>query len=311
MKRKLLTLLLSPLVVTTFGCNNQQNKPDLGPVNVILVSGQSNGVGCSRSSYIKTSMSLSDYNRFEAGFESIKISFDCWTKDGFDTGNYRYFSQNKSNGFVPVKLGQGNGPETFGPEIGIADYLTDNEGTDWGGKVFIIKYACGASCLKDDWLDKKTSPMYGRFIKYVKSAMSKLSNQGYKPTIKAFCWMQGEGDAYNASYYNYYKANLETFVGNVRHDLLKLSGNKEMAFVDAKINGVGDWSKYGNGWSEVNKAKGQFANSSDNNFVIESIIEGLTSLNEPSGNPDKDHWDSSSEVKLGRLFAEAFEQFLE
>ena len=310
MKRKLLTLLLSPLVVTSIGCKSQ-DVPDLGPVNVILISGQSNAVGCSHSEYLSTSMGQEAYEKFRDGFDDIKISFDCWTKDGFSTGNYTYYSQNKSKGFVPVKLGQGNGKQTFGPEIGIADYLTDEEGTNWGGKVFIIKYACGASCLKDDWLDKKNSPMYGRFIKYVKSAMSKLSDQGYKPKIKAFCWMQGEGDAYSASYYANYRTNLETFVGNVRQDLLKLSGNKEMAFIDAKINGYGDWSKYGNGWSEVNIRKGQFANSSENNFLIDTIAQGMTSLNEPSGNPDKDHWDSSSEVKLGRLFAQTFEQFLE
>ena len=305
MKRKLFMLLLSPVVISTFGCSKPAPK-DLGPVNVILVSGQSNGVGCSRSSYIKTSIDLPTYNRYEAGFDNVKISYDCWTKDGFDTGNYRYFSQNKSNGFVPVKLGQGNGPETFGPEIGLADALQE----EYGGKLFIIKYACGASNLKDDWT-QRDSPMYGRFIKYIKSAMKKLSNKGYKPTIKAFCWMQGEGDAYNGTYFNYYKDNLVTFVGNVRSDLRKLSGDREMAFIDAKINGYGGWSKYGSGWSEVNIAKGKFAALSDNNFLIDTIGAGMTSLNEPTGSPDKDHWDSESEVKLGKLFAEQAKQFLE
>ena len=312
MKRKLITLILTPMAISSLiGCKNDQPKANLGPVNVILISGQSNAVGCSHSEYISSSLGQEAFEKYRAGFEHILISHDCWTKDGFTTGNYTYYSQNKSKGFVPVKLGQGNGSTTFGPEIGIADYLTDEEGTDWGDKVFIIKYACGASCLKDDWLDKKNSPMYGRFIKYVKKAMSQLSNKGYKPTIKAFCWMQGEGDAYNASYYAHYKENLRTFVGNVRHDLLKLSGNQEMAFIDAKINGVGDWSNYGNGWSQVNIAKREFSQESDNNILIDTIAKGMTSLNEPAGAPDKDHWDSESEVKLGKLFAEAFEPFLE
>ena len=310
MKRKLYALLLSPLVISIFGCENQDNKPNLGPVNVILISGQSNAVGCTHSEYLESTMPES-YDKYKDGFENLKISYDCWTKDGFTTGNYTYYSQNKSKGFVPVKLGQGNGKGTFGPEIGIADYLTDNEGTDWSNKVFIIKYACGASNLKDDWLDKKESPMYGRFIKYVKSAMKKLSDQGYKPKIKAFCWMQGEGDAYTASYYMHYKENLRTFVTNVRQDLLKLSGNKEMAFVDARINGSGDWTNYGTGWVNVNVAKREFSQESDNNFYIDTIAQGMTSTNEPAGAPDKDHWDSSSEVTLGKLFAQAFEQFLE
>lgn len=313
MKRKLITLILTPMAISSLiGCKNDQPKANLGPVNVILISGQSNAVGCTRSSYIKTSMGVPTYNRFEAGFDNVLISYDCWTKDVYlpDSDPNKFYSQNKSKGFVPVKLGQGNGEETFGPEIGIADYLTDEEGTNWGDKVFIIKYACGASNLKDDWTEKN-SPMYGRFIKYVKKAMSKLSNKGYKPTIKAFCWMQGEGDAWGPEYYNYYKTNLRTFVGNVRHDLLKLSGNQEMAFIDAKINGYGQWSAYGDGWAKVNIAKKEFAAESDNNFLIDTILEGMTSLNEPTGAADKDHYDSESEVKLGKLFAEAFEPFLE
>ena len=311
MKRKLLTLLLSPMAISLIGCNNNQQTKDLGPVNVILISGQSNAVGCTRSNYIKSSMGVPEYNRFEAGFNNVLISYDCWTKDVYATNDAdKFYSQNKSKGFVPVKLGQGNGEDTFGPEIGIADYLTDEEGTNWGDKVFLIKYACGASNLKDDWA-QRDSPMYGRFIKYVKSAMKKLSGKGYKPIIKAFCWMQGEGDAWGPEYYNYYKANLSTFVGNVRQDLLKLSGNTEMAFIDAKINGYGQWSAYGDGWAKVNIAKREFSQESDNNFLIDTILEGMTSLNEPTGAADKDHYDSDSEVKLGRLFAQAFEPFLE
>ena len=311
MKRKLFMLLLSPMVISSLtGCNKGPTK-NLGPVNVILISGQSNAVGCTQSVYLKSTMA-SDYNRFETGFDNIKISYDCWTKDVYkeDGDPDKFTSQNKSKGFVPVKLGQGNGPNTFGPEIGIADYLTDNEGTNWGDKVFIIKYACGASNLKDDFA-QRNSPMYGRLIKYVKKAMSNLSDKGYKPTLKAFCWMQGEGDAWGPEYYNYYKANLETFVGNVRHDLKKLAGNKELPFIDAKINGYGQWSAYGSGWSHVNIAKREFSQESENNFLIDTIAKGMTSLNEPTGNPDKDHYDSESEIKLGRLFAQTFEQFLE
>ena len=76
MKRKLLTLLLSPLVVTSIGCESQ-DVPDLGPVNVILISGQSNAVGCSHSEYLSTSMGQEAYEKFRDGFDDIKISFDC------------------------------------------------------------------------------------------------------------------------------------------------------------------------------------------------------------------------------------------
>ena len=301
MRNKFFMLLLAPMVLSCTGCQKEEKKKDLGPVNVVLISGQSNAVGCSRSNYIKISMSEEKYDEFAHGYDDVLISYDCWTKDGFDTGNYTYYSQNASKGFVPVKLGQGNGPETFGPEIGIAEELHER----FGGKLFIIKYACGASNLKDDWT-QKDSPMYPRFIKYVKAEMKRLVKQGYQPTIKAFCWMQGEGDTYDSTYYARYKENTRTFVGNVRQDLFDLAGQKEIPFIDAKISGTGGWTF----WSQVNTAKREFSQESDNNFLVDTIQAGMTTTNEPTP-VDIAHYDSSSEVLLGHLFAQTFEQFLD
>lgn len=303
MNKKLSLFLLTPVLFSCAGNGGNTPKEDLGPVDVILISGQSNAVGCTQSYYIKMSMDLADYYEFEDGYENIKISYDCWTKDGFDTGNYTYYSQNDSGDeFVPVKLGQGNNHNTFGPEIGIAKTLHEK----YGNKLFIIKFACGASNLKDDWTNRE-SPMYPRFISYVKKAMQQLSNQGYRPVIKAFCWMQGEGDAWGADYYSYYKRNTETFVGQVREDLKDLGGNKEIPFIDAMISSTGQAQC----WSQVNKAKKEFSETSENNFVINTIQEGLHTTNEPPGTADIDHYDSDSMVKLGELFAQKIEPFLE
>ena len=301
MKRKLFMLLLTPIILGSAGCEKKSDAPkkDLGPVNVVVISGQSNAVGCSRALYIKSTLGEETYNRYEQGFDDVLISFDSWTKDGFDTGNYTYYSQNASKGFVPVKLGQGNGPQTFGPEIGIADELHER----FGGKLFIIKYACGASNLKDDWANRD-SPMYPRFIKYVKDEMKRLTKQGYQPTIKAFCWMQGEGDTYDG-YYQYYLENTRKLAANVREDLRELAGNTEIPFIDAQI-APGNWTY----WSQVNAAKRTYSTESNNNFLIQSIQEGLHTDQEPAP-VDVAHFDSDSEVKLGRLFAQNFEQFLE
>lgn len=308
MKRKLFMLLLTPLVLASSGCDKKEEKPkDLGPVNVILISGQSNAVGCSISRGIKTSIDIPTYNRYAAGFNDVLISYDCWTKDDFDKPVQSYYSQNKSKGFVPVKLGQGNMSAeeygdncTFGPEIGIADALHER----FGGKLFIIKYACGASNLKDDWAPTD-SPMYPRFIKYVKAEMKRLQKMGYRPTIKAFCWMQGEGDTYNG-YHQHYLENTRTFVANVRNEFRSLAGDKEIPFIDAQI-APGDWTF----WSEVNIAKRTFSQESDNNFLIQSIQEGLHTDQEAAIRHDNAHFDSDSEVQLGRLFAQNCEQFLE
>ena len=90
-------------------------------------------------------------------------------------------------------------------------------------------------------------------------------------------------------------------------DLIKeLSGNKDFPFIDAGISNAKVWQFY----RKVNEAKQQFAGDSDNNFYIDTIGAGMHTNLEPVGNVDADHYDSASEVLLGHLFAESFEQFL-
>ena len=125
--------------------------------------------------------------------------------------------------------------------------------------------------------------------------------------------MQGEGDAYDG-YCGEYLDNLRLFVGNLRNDLKELSGNKDFPFIDAGISNAVDpdtrqlrWPKY----EDVNNAKKQFANESDNNFYIDTIAAGMHTNQEPFNSPDVAHYDTESQVLLGHLFAEAFEPFLE
>lgn len=242
-------------------------------------------------------------SEYMKGYPDIQIAYDCWTKDVREDNSSYFYSQNKSkdNDFVKVMLGQGNSQATFGPEIGIAERMHEK----YAGKLFLIKYACGASNLKDDWA-KRNSPMYNRLIEYVKSQMDNLKGKGYAPTIKAFCWMQGEGDSY-PGYYDEYYDNLKEFVGNVRTDLKELSGNKDMVFIDAGINNSPQWQYY----RKVNEAKEQFANDSENNFYIDTIEAGMHTDQEPFGEVDTAHYDTESQVLLGNLFAEQFEKFLD
>ena len=86
-----------------------------------------------------------------------------------------------------------------------------------------------------------------------------------------------------------------------------MAGNKDMAFIDAGINNSPEWQFY----RKVNEAKKQFADESDNNFYIDTIEAGLHTNQEPFDQPDTAHYDTESQVLLGKLFAEQFEQFLE
>ena len=292
-------LLLSPIAFSTMGCGGQTKEPQ--PIDVVVISGQSNAVGCTHIDCIAQSIGYDYYETYMAGYPGIQIAYDSWTKDIVNDQTV-FYSQNQSrdNGFMKVMLGQGNSQASFGPEIGIAERLNEK----YSGKLCLIKYACGASNLKDDWA-KRDSPMYGRFINYVKLQMQNLKDMGYIPTIKAFCWMQGEGDSYEG-YYQVYYDNLVEFVGNVRTDLKELAGNKEIPFIDAGINNSPQWQFY----RKVNEAKQQFANDSENNIYIDAIAAGLHTNQEPFDEPDTAHYDTESQVLLGNLFAQAFEPFL-
>ena len=299
MKNKLTLLLLSPMIISLAGCGNHNTTPQQ-KVDVVIISGQSNGVGCTWSNQIPGSMGMDKFNEYSAGYSTIKIAHDCWTKD-WPAGGVTYYPQNTSTGFVPVKLGQGNGKHSFGPEIGIAEQCHEK----YADKLFLIKFACGGSNLKDDWLDKENSPMYPKFVAYVREQIDALKKMGFDPTIKAFCWMQGEGDSYQG-YYKQYKANLRTFVGNVREDFKEYEGEHIIPFIDAGISSYHEWVYF----AQVNQAKEEFAAESEYNFYIDSLKEGLHTHLEPIGNVDGAHWDSESEIKLGHLFADKFEQFL-
>lgn len=300
MKTAFKILMLSPLIFSTGACGGNEKKDPI-PVDVIVISGQSNAVGCTHSNCITRSIGHSKYQEYMEGYKGIQIAFDSWTKD-VQQDKVLFYSQNKSKDdtFMKTMLGQGNGLGTFGPEIGIAESTYEK----YSDKLFLIKYACGASNLKDDWASKD-SPMYPRLIKYVKKQIKNLEDMGYVPTIKAFCWMQGEGDAWEG-YYQHYFDNLSLFVSNIREDLLELSGNVELPFIDAGISNARNWQYY----KEVNEAKKQFAALSDNNIYIDTIEAGLHTNEEPFSDPDTAHYDTESEVELGRLFAENFEQFL-
>ena len=297
MKTLMKILLLSPIALSGItGCASKK------PIDVIVISGQSNAVGCTHTNCISDSISKMKYYEYIEGYPGIQIAFDSWTKDVVNNKTV-YYSQNKSkdDSFVKVMLGQGNSLSTFGPEIGIAESMHEK----YDNKLFLIKYACGASNLKDDWMNKD-SPMYGRFISYVKLQMNNLKGMGYKPTIKAFCWMQGEGDAWDGYYQEYYE-NTKTFVGNVREDLKEFSGEGTLPFIDAGISNSKQWQYY----RQVNEAKKQFASESEYNIYIDTIENGLHTDQEPFNTPDTAHYDSESEVLLGKLFAEAFTPYLD
>lgn len=311
MKRSICLLALSTIMFSLIGCGQSGNGGGGGTtpvdknVDVVIISGQSNAVGCTHEEYLMETVG-ERYQAFLNGYPEIQIAFDSWTKNAptgdWNNGPFTWEVQNhsKNNNFVKVQLGQGNSINTFGPEIGIAEALH----TKYANKLFLIKLACGASNLKNDWTNRD-SHMYPILIQYVKDQIQNLVKKGFTPTIRAFCWMQGEGDSWNG-YCEQYQTNLETFVGNMREDLSQYAGGKQIAFIDAGISNASDWPKY----KEVNQAKEAFAAESEYNIYFSTIEAGLHTNQEPYPTADTAHYDSESQVQLGHLFAEHFEPFL-
>lgn len=302
MKRKLCLLAIIPAMMFSVGCKDKNMKKE---VNVIILSGQSNAAGCKNSQYLIQTMGQEKYDQYEAGFEDVKIAFSNWTVDYTKPERTKIFQNGSLKGkFVNVKLGQGNVTTNFGPEIGIAEELHER----WGNKLYIIKVPCGASNIAYDW-SLPTDEMFVTLVKFVKNRMKDLEDEGYQPYLRAFCWMQGEGDSYDG-YYQYYFDNLVSLKHNLDTELLKYTENESgLPFIDAGIgrgthaDGTDEWRFY----KEVNEAKQKFAALSDINIYFDTIEAGLHSNQEPN---DDVHYDSESQIKLGHLFAQNFEQFL-
>jgi len=150
--------------------------------------------------------------------------------------------------------------------------------------------------------------MFKTLVNFVGKRMEDLEKDGLKPYLRAFCWMQGEGDSY-PGYWQYYFDNLQSLKRNLDKELLKYTENNNLPFVDAGIgrgthsDGTDEWVYY----KEVNSCKKDFAALSETNIYFDTIEAGLHSNQEPN---DDVHYDSESQVKLGHLFAQNFEQFL-
>lgn len=302
MKRNLHLLGLIPVLIFSVGC---KDKKEMKNVNVIIISGQSNAVGCKASRFLETTMP-DKYQEYLAGYNDVKIAYNNWTVDWTVTRPPRpvYLQNTSPKGkFVNVQLGQGNSTSNFGPEIGIAEELHEK----WGNKLYIIKVACGASNINDDWAQSDYE-MFKTLVSFVGKRFAELEDEGLKPYLRAFCWMQGEGDAFQ-NYWNVYDLNLDNFKRNLDKALLKYTEDNNLPFIDAGIgrgthsDGTDEWVYY----NEVNQCKKEFAEKSPTNIYFDTIENGLHSNQEPE---DDVHYDSESQIKLGHLFAQNFEQFL-
>ena len=254
-------------------------------VKVILLLGQSNATGCSLTSYLQQGVSEEKYAEFAAGYENVQINL-CLDDHKYTTGG----------GFIPTGLNCGAGEGYFGPELGMAEVLSAEYPEE---QIFILKYTMSGYSLHHHWLCAgQRGSIYEACMGFVQTYLAYLASKNYDVQVSAICWMQGESDTtdFKASHY---LANQTAFAAYLREDLKAYEAEGGIYFIDAGISS----SPYClPAYPAINEAKKRFAALSPLNFYFSTIDAGLTTLNEPEGNPDLGHYDALCELELGRIF---------
>ncbi len=268
---------------------------------VIILSGQSNAVGTTVNYLLKQNIGDTEYSKYASGISNVKILFynEC-----LDANGKVVFAQ-KSASFVDVKPGQGVNPTMFGPELGLAAYLSETYPDE---TFYIIKCATGGATLYGHYNPTTEGTDSNECLitldQQIENGLKLLEDEGLTPKIVGMLWMQGESDANLASQaYNYYE--LETaLIAHVREKYSDYASVRGIAFIDAAIANSGMWSNY----LALNYSKILVSRDSLLNYFIDTNDYDLTTLNE---NNDFAHYDSTSMLLLGRLFGQTLSEAID
>ena len=266
-----------------------QNLPrgDGQRVKVILLLGQSNASGSSIVSYLEKNADPADFAKYSAGYNSVLINYCIDDHNACSKGEY-----------VKVDLTCGATTGFFGPEVGMADSLSAAYPDE---TILILKYTMSGYSLHYHWLRAgERGSIYDAFLTFATENMKHLQNLGYDARIGAICWMQGESDTTEFKADRYFD-NQCAFVSYLREDLAPYAEAGGIYFIDA---GISDGPYCLPAYPAVNEAKHRFGQLSPMNIYFSTIDAGLTTRNEPEGDPDWGHYDALCELKLGQLFAQ-------
>ena len=258
----------------------------------IILSGQSNACGGGHARFLNLHDPQEKIDEFYRGYENVQINY--------------YSHDIKSDGFVPTTVGcTERSKATVGPEVGMAERLSEELPDE---KFVILKFTMSGYSLNYHWLyDGERASIYNSFLIFATTYINQLLDLGYGAELEAICWMQGESDTteFKSARYLY---NTERLVSFLREDLGSYSTDGEIYFIDA---GISDSPYCLPSYREINQAKESFSHESELNVYFPTIEAGLTTMNEPYGNPDLGHYDAMSELTLGRMFGDEIIKILE
>lgn len=286
MKRKLFfTLLLSFFLFFQISCSNS-NSNDISsipiPIDVIILAGQSNATGYARSDQLINYLSPDEFMMLLKGFEKQKIISH--------QDNTIYSIPPSFISLTNIRLGQGVNASCFGLEIGLSYILNKGQKS-----IIILKYTSPGNIINFFVNEKGLNSSFSDFLD---TSLQSIKKQGYSPTIKALCWMQGESDSiYYISSINY-KKNLEFLISNIRTKY-----GENISLIDAPIT---EWDLCYpvNYQSLVNEAKMSVSLSNPNNYLIDP-----TGLKKAPYDPT--HYDAISEFELGKRMGNVLLRIIE
>jgi hypothetical protein len=183
----------------------------------------------------------------------------------------------ESAGLIPLQPGPGQ----FGPEIGFGHAMAKAYPNQ---NILLIKVSEGGTNLKSDWNPDNPKGLYQRLMTVGKETCDLLTQAGATYDIAGMAWHQGESDAKEGEQY---AELLAGFIGRLRADL-KLP---ELPFA------VGQICDTNPQYQGVIAAQKKVAASMPGVGFASS--EGLTT------HDANVHFDSRSQIELGRRLAEA------
>ncbi len=279
-------------------------KDERAVAKIILLAGQSNADGAAHNCFVEERCGAQKHAEYVRGYESVRIMAHI------EGGEEQHAHSVMINGDVPVKLGYCQ-MGCFGPELGIAEYLTENCPDE---TFYIIKHAIGGSCLTYDWYvgeDGAPNGVYLRaFLQKTDNALAYIDKvMNKRAEIVALVWMQGESDGDKARAPGYFELQ-KTLVEYVRERYAYCAAANGIAFMDGGIRAAARDGKTDYYWPEyqaINEAKQRMAALSDINYYVDTIGAGMTTYED---NRDYAHYGVRSQLILGHLFGECIKDVM-
>jgi len=285
----LVAAVVPTLPAKTVAVEQTAQTPASKPARVILLAGDDACLGYAQSyrlqdNRMSTDVSKEKYAEYTDGYDNVLISYRTMLNSSS--------THARSDGFVPVALGQGYVTMglkggAFGPEVGLAEvmsaYYPDQT-------TYIVKFAGGGtSGIRTQWTPNGGA-YYNAMTEFFAESLALLTAQGIDFEVSAFCFMQGESDArYNYSDYDVY---LREFVDAVKLDYAEYAPSDGMAFVDV---GVAQFFIH---YDRLNAMKSAMADADARTYFVDTVAAGL---NGQYDSLQRRYMDSISTIKLGQL----------